>query len=301
VPFSRAEFIFPPRRQEEKVMENLIVILLIIGVIAFVLGKAKKSVSKMERKISKVERALRSEPEKVDPEIKKNQRILHENSEWLFEKWDAIKKEQEEGKITLVPEWQLKPASERDMDEIRELGINSDKVFTKCEANDILGLFNPMEEDQKEILKFFKVPQSKFNYSRAQYEISKIMANQEKKATWDNRPADQTQREFFRFTGLKMPKNLKYKDAEKLETDYIHFSEEHEDRAKEWEIYKDLWLALNEPETLEDNEIKRVTLNAYRDAFEALISEGKSYEDLHGEVEDVIEKIIEMNPSIVKS
>lgn len=122
-----------------------------------------------------------------DPGLKK---ILEENEDWITERWNRAKKERDQGDLTSVPKWYFHEATKQQKERIRKEGydIREDNILTKGEATDIIGLFEPVSDRDKEVLEFFEIPLEGMNRSRAQYEVSKLFSNPANVERWENRP-----------------------------------------------------------------------------------------------------------------
>jgi hypothetical protein len=100
--------------------------------------------------------------------VSKEEKILNENMAWLEERWEIAKKERDTGKLVTVPHWFFEDVTDRQLQKIEEMGLKiKGGRPSKGEASDIIGLFEPVEEENEEILRFFKAPMKGMNQSRA--------------------------------------------------------------------------------------------------------------------------------------
>lgn len=261
--------------------------LLVIGIILFFLlrgGSRKKPSATKSASISEEER------------------ILNNNLPWLEERWALAQKEQDAGEVKSMPQWFFDEATERQMKKIQEMGLKiSGGHPTKGQVSDIIGLFEPPEDNNIEILKFFKTSLKGMNQSKARHEVSKLLQDPEKMDRWRNRPASSMQKEFYRFFGIKVPQGLTHEMASKFINEYREkLGEEGETRINEWAAFEDIYEEINDPDFRDDHGLKSISISLYRSAIDELKSEGKTLTELADDPEIVIEKIIEIKPEIQK-
>ncbi|MBN1970364.1 MAG: hypothetical protein JW870_13430 [Candidatus Delongbacteria bacterium] len=234
--------------------------------------------------------------------LSKEERVLKENSIWLQERWEKARKEYESGEVISVPYWFFDKVTDRQIQKIKEIGLDyNSSSLTKGEASDIIGLFEPIEDEQEEILKFFKVSLNGMNKLRASYEIEKLFSLKDNFDSWKNREASPMQKEFYRFFDLKVPKGLTHVEASNYIREYSSkISEEDESKFNEWDEYESIYDDIDDPDFREAYEIKKVSLSLYRSAIIELKKEGYSLSNLNDDIDIVIQKIIELKPEIQK-
>ncbi len=226
------------------------------------------------------------------------EKMMKENMAWLNERWTELQRQKDAGAELTGPTWFFDDVTERQMEKLGKLGVRlvSGRP-SKGQASDLIGLFEEVEEENEEILRYFKIPLSSMNQSRARYEVSKLLADPQKKEQWENRPATSIQREFYRYFNLKLPKNLTAHQAEEYVKTYSDTVPE--DQWDEWEAYETMYQEINEPEERESFEIKKVSLTMYRSAIEDLKKTGQKLTDMDTHV--VVEKLLEKNPNLQRS
>ncbi len=118
---------------------------------------------------------------------------------------------------------------------------------------------------------------------------------------WENRPATQEQKEFYRFFGIKVSTGLSIKDAEKtIKETRAKARAEGAIKLDEWDAYASIITDLSDKEMLKDDfEIKKPSLALIRDAVDALVKEGCPLTNL--DVYDVVEKIQELKPDMTRA
>ena len=153
-----------------------------------------------------------------------------------------------------------------------------------------------VEEADKEVLRFFKVPTKGLNQTTARAEVVKLQADPEKAAAWDQRPADPIQKEFYRFFGVKVPRGLTYIAAD----DYIGKYQQTLDSQQldDWSSYQSILEDLLDKDTRDSYDIKKPSIATVRAAIEALRQSGMSLSDLEGDLEIVTQKLIELQPEL---
>jgi hypothetical protein len=221
---------------------------------------------------------------------------------WLEERWSAARQERGVGRLKTVPSWFFDEATDRQLEKLNNIGltIKKDKA-TKGEASDLIGLFEPPEQENEQILRFFKVSMAGMNQSRARYEVAKLFAQPENVETWASRPASQMQKEYYRYFGLKAPKSLTYGQAKDfIQTHQSKLATEEERKMEDWDAYESMFEEINNPDFREDHDLKAVSLSLYRSAIEEFKKEGKRLTELSDDIDHVVDKIIELNPDIQK-
>ena len=99
---------------------------------------------------------------------------------------------------------------------MRQDGIKFSENITKGEASDLIGSILEPEDDQKEILKFFKVRGvSQMSQPDARRKIEDLLSNAENKLKWANRPVSKEQKHIYNYFKLPIPQSLTQKQAQK--------------------------------------------------------------------------------------
>lgn len=227
--------------------------------------------------------------------IPKEEQIMIENKGWLEKRWDLAKKEQHAGEFKIVSHWFFDEVTDRQIQKLKEIGLRiTSGTPTKGEASDLIGLFEPVEEENAEILRFFKIPLTGMNQSKARHEVAMILSDPDKLEAWKKRPATTSQKEFYNFFNLKVPKGLSYEAALKFISEHDLTEEERE----EWDAYEEIYDTIIDPDFRYDNSIKKISLALYRSAIDQLKMEGKILVELRDDIQVVVDKIIEIKPEI---
>ena len=223
----------------------------------------------------------------------KEEKILDDNLGWIEEHWETARKERDAGKLKSVPDWFFIDVYEGQLQKLKEIGLDiKGRCPTAGEVEDLIGLFKPVEEENLEILRFFKVPLKGMNRSKARYEVVKIFDDPEKITSWGSRPASPMQKEFYKFFSLKVPRGLTHEDASR------YINEQDEAKADEWAVYEDIYDEINDPDFRVDYDLKKISLSLYRSAIDQLKNEGETLTELENDSDVVVDKIIEIKPDI---
>lgn len=267
-------------------------------VVFFLLGSGKKG------KASRVNPARSTGPTPASPKESARARILDDNADWLRARWADADRARAAGTLANFPAWYFDPVTERQLGRIRREGLSvSGSGLTKGKASDLIGLLEPVEENHKAILRFFKVPLWGMNQSRAIYEVSKLFADAKNAEAWRLRPAEPLQKEFLRFFDMKVPKDLTCVDAERLINEHrVKLSKEHSPKLDEWNSFESIVTDLSDKEAREDYDlnINKPSLSVLSAAIDALLKEGNSMDNLTADLDKVAQKLIELKPELEK-
>ncbi|MGB5729487.1 MAG: hypothetical protein WBM52_19995, partial [Thiogranum sp.] len=168
---------------------------------------------------------------------------------------------------------------------------------TKGQASDIIGLFEPPDYGDRELLKFFKVPLREMTQTRAKYLVEQLLSDPDNASAWDNRPASTEQKGFYRYFNLKVPKGLTHEEDAQLFIREYRRKLTDEDWG-DYVAYGSMHEEINDPDNREDYGIKRVNLSLYRAALDELKNEGKRPSEFEDDLSPFVEKIIQMQPDI---
>lgn len=224
-----------------------------------------------------------------------------DNLDWLMGIWRKADQEQKEGKPKTFPKWFFDEATPRQMEKLASLNVRvGGGKPTKGKASDLIGLSYPIDEDDLEVLKFFKVQSKGMNQTKGRYKAQELLNEAKNRSQWENRPATQEQREFYRFFGIKVSTGLCMKDAENVIMK-TRTKAGHDEPAKldQWDSYASIISDLSDKEMLKDDfEMKKPSMTLIREAVDALVIEGCPLADL--DVYDVAEKIRELKPDMAR-
>ena len=278
-----------------------IVLVVVVALVAFFLfsrSKGKHSLPSAEPP-----KGALSPPLGRDPEPRKGAVALSTfdaNKDWLKARWIAIDQRHESGDDSGIPKWYFDEATERQIERIKSEGFELPMPsVSKGQASDIIGLFEPPEESDTEVLKFFKISTKNLNQTMARAEFDRLMADPEKAEAWQKRSADAEQKETLRFYGVPVPRGLTHAAAVKLiDEREDSLREEGSQLPDEWESLSSIISEFADIGTCAAYDIKRPGASVVRAAVDALRKGGKSLKDIDHDIGLVAEKIVEMQPEI---
>ena len=248
-------------------------------------------------------RRLRGSGSGVAPRATKGSReldIFNRNREWLEERWERADLEKSEGNLRIVRPWFFDDPTDRQLARIEDIGLTiRGTKLTKGQISDIIGLYEAVEPENAEILRFFKISFKGFNQSRARHEVARLMADPASSESWKNRPASTWQKEFFRAFECPIPRDLTHEVAEKIIAEKQRdLLESDKERLQEWEDYESIFDELSDPDTREDYELKKPSVKALREAVVSLLEEGREMRELSDDLQLVVDRLVERNPSL---
>lgn len=218
--------------------------------------------------------------------------------DFLKTQWAAAERARASGMPTNVPSWFFDPVSERQLERLRKDGTEiSGSSLTKGAASDLIGLQEPIEEDDVDILRFFKAPLKGTNQTIGRYEAKRLLSIPKNVTAWNSRPAEPMQKQYLKFFGLNVPKGLVCVDAAQLIAAHKkETSGVDEKRLDAWANFESIVDDLSDRETREDYDIKKPPLAAIRAAVEALEAKGED----SGDLQCVVDQLLEMKPELAK-
>lgn len=211
---------------------------------------------------------------------------------YLYDRW----KEVSEGKAS-VPPWYNDPVTERQLQRLRDDEIKlPGRPINKGNASDLIGLTEPPEPNQLEVLRFFKVTGLPLkHYSIAAIEIDRLMSDPEKASRWINRPATPIQKEYYRYFGIPITKGLTASEAE----DIIASQELTEEQDEEWDAYAEIIDELQDKDFREDYDLKKPSIPVIRQAVQRHTSQGATILELSPD--DLVDTILDIKPELRKA
>lgn len=230
------------------------------------------------------------------PRTRSGQGVVAKNSKWLDGRWKRMGVGTSEAGYPYdrhATDNQVARLAAKDP----SLSERELQKLTAGQVSDINDLFYPLKEDDAEVLKFFKQSTAGLNQLSGEEAVVELLGDPDNARAWESRPPLQIQKEFYRFTGVKTPKGLNATEmAAHIQVATESLSEQV---AEEWESFSDAFGEITSTDFRRDNEIKKASLTVFREAYESLKAEGKSFaEDLM--VDDIAERIEELYPGFQK-
>jgi hypothetical protein len=229
--------------------------------------------------------------------------IYRANEPWLTARWQAASTARRAGIASPdFPDWYFDPITDRQRNRLLEDGFELDLgTLSKGNASDLIGLLMPPEPEDESVLRFFKSSPLLLNQTRARHEAKRLLADPDCLARWSEQPAHAAQREVLRSYDVKVPKQLSATDADafiqKTEKELAASNPELLARAQ---AMMSIMNEINDPETRQSYGFKKPPIGVVRDAIRALEEEGRTLDDLAGDIYSVAEKIIELRPDLMR-
>lgn len=232
--------------------------------------------------------------------LSKAGRLFAENEAWLHERWKLAQADAAAGRTDMFPSWYFDEPSERQLERLAQEDARATGKVSKGQVSDMIGLFEPAEDDKLEVLRFFKVSVAGMNQTRARHEAALLMRDPEKAEAWEQRPPSPLQLECLRFFGL--PKPTTHAAAQGAISSALAELEEKDDpRVQEWHHYESVLDRFDDPEALrEEFEIKRPSPALLRRAVEELRNESVSFEQMDDEPELVRDRLLKLKPELLR-
>lgn len=213
----------------------------------------------------------------------KDHDLVSAHLEWLRTEWEK--------EVSTSPpprHWFSDPVTEPQLRLIKKIGIPTRGIrLTKGMASDLIGLYEPIEDEAREILKFFKIPVKNLNQTTARHRVTELLSDAARRTQWAARPATPYQKEFIRFAGEKVPAGLTLMDGNAIVSRLEQALAPN--RAAIWSLVEDFWSQVEDEDFREDYGRRRPRIRAVRAAVEALAATGRKLDDLL--LDDVLEVI----------
>lgn len=269
-------------------MGSTITIIIVVIIAFFLFGRASGSKGASSGKTP------RSQPQ--DQSAKQP-----DNKEWIADRWRLAEQHRQAGDKGIFRDWYFDPATDRQKERLKKEGYNKiPSGLTKGQASDLIGLTEPADDRNLDVLKFFKVSTKGMNQTKAQHEVVSLFQDPEKVQAWESRPPAQMQRECAKFFGIKLPKGTTAPQAEKLIDDHISELADNDDpKLEEWEGFENVVEELSDIEVLrEELHIKKTSMALIKTALEELRQSGQSYRESGDDVQSVVDKLLELKPEL---
>lgn len=211
---------------------------------------------------------------------------------FLYEYWKQVEK----GDIP-VPSWYHDPVTDAQLKRLKDDGTTMPgRSITKGQASSLIGLSEPPEPKELEILRFFKISGLPLKHqSIALIEIERLLKDPEKADQWATRPATQIQKEFFRYFGLSVPKGITAPEADSA----IASHEMTEEEEEEWYAYSEILEELQDKDFRECYDLKKPSIAIIRQAIAQHTSDGQKITDISPD--DLVDTILAIKPDLEKA
>ena len=212
--------------------------------------------------------------------------------DWLEQYW-----REQSGQIGR--KWFIRARSEQH-EALHAVGMGSlgdTTVLTRSQANDLVALTRPAEEDDLELLAFFQIEEPHPNALVVGHRAATYRLDSQAMAEWAARPATNIQKEGLRFFGLKAPKGIAANEAASLldEKERVLFTAGRHTEWNRWSQYAKAWKALHRRDVWERYELKKPSVGKLRDTLLGLSMSGM--DDWH-ELDVVAQRLAELHPEL---
>ena len=113
-----------------------------------------------------------------------------------------------------------------------------------------------------------------------------------------NQPADSSQKDYFEFFAIPIPKGLTAGQAGQTMTEHRKASKAEEQA--EWDGYISIVEEFDDKDFRECNDLKKVSRTVLMEVLNQLKADGKTYKYLSDNIDEIVEKLIELKPDLEK-
>lgn len=137
------------------------------------------------------------------------------------------------------------------------------------------------------------------NETRAGHAVALLFQQESNRQAWEGRPATARQMEFFRFFGMKQRAGVSKVEAESLLRERLKLAEQQDDPlAANWRAYEAVLDEFDDPDFRETYDLRKPSYALIRSAASALLASGKTWGEIRGDIDLVVDKLIEMKPDL---
>lgn len=118
----------------------------------------------------------------------------------------------------------------------------------------------------------------------------------------ENQPVDTSQKDYYKFFNLPIPKGLTTSEASK------HIAEhraklEAEDKTKldEYDAYIEILEEFDDSDFIDNYDAKKPSRTVLNDALNQLKTEGKTYEYLSNNIDEVVDRVLKIKPDLERN
>jgi hypothetical protein len=118
----------------------------------------------------------------------------------------------------------------------------------------------------------------------------------------ENQPADTSQKDYYKFFNLPIPKGLTTSEASKQIAEH-RAKLEIEDKSKlqEYDSYVEILDEFDDSDFREINEVKKPSRTVLNDALNQLKAEGKTYKYLSSNIYEVVDRVFKIKPDLERN
>jgi hypothetical protein len=192
------------------------------------------------------------------------------------------------------------PNNEHDPNAIKLIGVSgSSKYFIGYIPKDLseqivsTGLFDSVKP------RLARIYIGKNDFIDIQYQIIGPKANKKQfEGFLESQPADSLQKEYFKFFGLTVPRNLTTGQAKQTISEHKKTCKPEE--IAEWEGLSNILLEFDDSDFRETYNLKKVSKSVLSEALNQLKQDGKTYSQLYDDIDDIVDRVIKLKPELEK-
>lgn len=141
------------------------------------------------------------------------------------------------------------------------------------------------------------------SFIEIRFKVIGLKSDKRKFDGWlDNKLASKSQKEFYKFFDIPIPKKLTNKDARNtFRETYKRLKEEGSERLKEYNAYESIIDDFDDKYFRLDYEIKKPTRDMLIEILDTFIREGKSYQSLNRNIDIVVDRFKAFHPKYDKN
>ncbi len=237
------------------------------------------------------------------PPIPKDHQIYSSNmlvAGITFRKDNAIDFARDSNQIL---ELERDPNNQHDKNAIKVIGVTPTSRyfvgFVPKEVSEQIIATNMFDNVKARLARIY---QGNDGYIEIQFQIIGLKTNKKHyDAFLENQPADSSQKEYYKFFGLAIPKSLTSGQANQTITAHRKKLEvEDVSRLEEYDGYNNILTEFDDSDFRETYDLKKVSKTVLNDALQQLIEEGKTYAYLSDNIDEVVEKVFLLKPELEK-
>jgi hypothetical protein len=193
------------------------------------------------------------------------------------------------------------PDNTHDSNAIKLIGLGDGKQFfvgyVPKEISEQIAATNMFEHVRARLRKTYL---SERNYVDIEYQIIGPKSLKKIFETYhSNKPMTESQKDYFSFFELQLSKDLTCGAADTQIAE--HKKTVSEDELKEWDAYQHILNEFNDADFRDSYDLKKVSKTVLLSALKELRANGNSYVFLDQNIDDVVDKVVEMKPDLEKS
>ncbi|WP_018869529.1 hypothetical protein [Thioalkalivibrio sp. ALgr3] len=193
-------------------------------------------------------------------------------SEALQDHWASVKASGS------APDWWFDAPTERQMARLREEGMEPKAGgLTKGQASDLIGLTEPADSRDEEILQFFKADKLyRGSQTLARIKAQELLSNPENQEAWEQRPARTATKEKARLAGVPVSKGITEESLQHsiaLKLSEVEGDDGDSLQSVAIDVFEEAWDLANDREELEARDIKKPSASKIRAQIQAMIKE----------------------------